>query len=133
MARDPIAEFLTSLKNGQLSGKEKIRIPLSIYKERLCGLLKARSLIAGFRRSKNGREIVVDLLYHELDEEKIPAIADLRLISRQSLRRFAKVSKLKNQRGSSRLVVLSTSRGLKTLDEALKEKVGGEILFEVQS
>ena len=124
---DPIADMLTRIRNAYASRLPETSIPYSKVKVELAELLSRRKLIGKVTVNKDKYEIIVGLLY----QDGAPALLHLKRISRPGLRVYKKISDVRRVRSGLGTVVISTSRGLMTGEEARKAKMGGEVLAEV--
>lgn len=128
---DPIADMITIINNAQAVGKKQIVVfPYSNFKFEILELLKREGFIEDVQKKGRvaGKKIVVDLKY---DEDGKPAIAKIRKISKQGQRIYAPVSRLKPVKSGYGVSIVSTSKGLMTNKQAKKQKVGGEVVFEL--
>lgn len=124
---DPIADMLTRIRNAYASRLLETSIPYSKVKVELAELLSRRKLIGKVTVNKDKYEIIVGLLY----QDGVPALLHLKRISKPGLRVYKKISQVRRVRSGLGTVVISTSQGLMTGEEARKAKMGGEVLAEV--
>ena len=124
---DPIADLLIRIKNGYLARRGSVMVPYSRFKEALLVLLQKHGYIAEFSKDETSREINVKLLYRE----EIPALTDVKRISKPGLRRY--VGKRDLDLIKSRLghTIISTPTGLKTHIEAKQAGTGGEVICRI--
>lgn len=125
--QDPIADMLTRIRNAYASHLATTSVPYSKVKEELAKLLKGRGLVSEVKIDKDEFKIDLALKY----ENGQPAVNHIRRISRPGLRVYHKSKSIRRIRGGLGLVVISTSKGLMTGDEARKNKLGGEVIAEV--
>jgi small subunit ribosomal protein S8 len=128
---DPIADFLTRIRNAILARHGEATAPSSKLKVKIAELLKAEGYIAGFevRTDFAGQEeIVVKLRWAD---QRTNAITGLRRRSRPGQRVYVGHDRIPKIRSGLGVAILSTSRGLMTDRVARKERIGGEILCEV--
>lgn len=131
MTSDPIADFLTRIRNGILARHPEVVAPASRIKVRLAELLKDEGYIAGYDTRSNFsgmEEIAVKLRY---TDGRSNAITGLRRRSRPGQRVYVKSDQLPKIRSGLGIAIISTSQGLMTDRAARKAGVGGEILCEV--
>lgn len=126
---DPIADFLTRIRNASTAGHRSVDIPASKLKERLANILKDQGFIEDFERINDGPQGTIRLKLRYVDGA--PAVLGLRRVSRPGLRRYATVLDLPRVRNGLGIAVISTSHGLMTDKEARRRNVGGEILCYV--
>jgi len=129
---DPIADFLTRIRNGILARHAEVLAPASKLKVRLCNLLKDEGYIAGFdvRVPQEGgaAELVVRLRWAD---PRTNAITGLRRRSRPGQRMYVRHGTIPKIRSGLGIAILSTSKGLMTDRTARKAGLGGELLCEV--
>jgi small subunit ribosomal protein S8 len=131
MTTDPIADFLTRIRNGILARHAEVVAPNSRLKVRLVEVLKAEGYVAGFdvRTGFNGHEeLAVKLRWAD---PRTNAITGLRRWSRPGQRAYVKTGDIPKVRSGLGIAIISTSRGLMTDRAARKAGVGGELLCEV--
>lgn len=130
MYTDPIADYLTRIRNGIMAGHEAVVIPASSLKERITAILKQEGYIHSFRNVEHeGRNyLVVNLKWLK---EKENVIHGLRRISRPGLRVYAAVKEIPEVHGGLGIAILSTPMGVMTGKDAKKQNVGGEVVATV--
>lgn len=126
---DPIADFLTRIRNASTAGHRSVDIPASKLKEGLANILKDQGFIDDYERLNEGPQGVIRLKLRYVGGA--PAVIGLRRVSRPGLRRYAKSAEMPRVRNGLGIAVISTSHGLMTDKEARRRKVGGEILCYV--
>jgi small subunit ribosomal protein S8 len=127
---DPIADFLTRLRNANSAYHDEVVLPHSKLKEHISEILKREGYITGFHsvEAEQGKNLVVELKYGPNRER---SIAGLRRVSKPGLRVYAKSTNLPKVLGGLGVAILSTSSGLLTDRQAGKQGVGGEVLAYV--
>ncbi len=130
MNTDPIADFLTRIRNGYSRQLASVDCPHSAIKEGIARILKAEGLISDFEIVKESRfpAIRVHLRY---DAKRKPILRELRRISKPGLRIYKTADELAPVRSGMGTQIVSTSKGLMTDREARKKRMGGEIICEV--
>lgn len=131
MTTDPIADFLTRIRNGILARHAEVVVPSSKLKVRIAELLTSEGYIAAYdvRSDFNGmQELVVRLRWAD---QRTNAITGLRRCSRPGQRVYVKRDSIPKIRSGLGIAILSTSRGLMTDRAARKAGVGGEVICEV--
>ena len=129
----PIADMLTTIMNAQAVNKETVILPFSRMKFDIVNVLKASGYVVGVEKKKRKAKkseqefISVTLKYGEHG----PAINGVKLISRPSRRMYIKSDQIRPVRSGYGMSVISTPKGVMSSKEARKNKLGGEILFEV--
>lgn len=126
MNTDPIADFLTRIRNGVRAGKKMVVIPHSQVKERIAEILERSGFVTKARVDRTGKfpEIRVEL------SEVHPKLSLLR-VSRPGLRVYRSAADFRPVKSGFGIAVVSTSKGLMTSEEAKKEGIGGEVLCEI--
>ena len=127
---DPIADYLTRIRNALRACHDNVVIPRSGVKEQLSALLKQEGYIDSFTVAGEGAQatIRVKLRYTPSGEAVIRGI---RRVSRPSLRVYVRSKEIKPVRSGLGISVVSTSRGMMTGKSARASHVGGEVLCEV--
>jgi small subunit ribosomal protein S8 len=127
---DPVADFLTRVRNANLAYKDEVHVPASKMNEGLVGILQREGYVEGFERDGEGVDssIVVRLKY---DRNRERTITGLRRVSSPGRRVYAKRGGLPRVMGGLGIVIMSTSRGLMTDREAARQGLGGEVLAYV--
>ena len=127
---DTIADYITCIRNGSRAGKESVTVPASIMKIKLTELLKAERYINDFSVVENGakKSIFIKLKFKK---DGSPVIRNLIKVSTPGLRRYVESQKIPRVLNGIGTMVISTSKGILTDDEARKQNVGGELLFKI--
>src|SRR4051812_23308047 len=125
---DKTANLLISLKNGGNAGKESIIVPFSNFTGEIAKTLFNAGYIASYAKKSRAKGDVLELGVLYVDTK--PRINDVKKISKSSRRVYCGVADVKSVKNGRGLLVLSTPKGILTGDEARKEHVGGEALFE---
>ena len=127
---DPIADFLTRLRNANTAHHDSVVIPYSKLKSHIAEILQAEGYIAGWtvEDATVGKNLVVTLKYGPNRER---ALAGVKRVSKPGLRVYAKSTNLPKVLGGLGVAILSTSSGLLTDKQAAKKGVGGEVLAYV--
>ena len=131
MNTDPIADFLTRIRNGQTAGMRVVEIPSSKTKVAIATILKDQGYIHDFKVEEVAPQNVlkVALKYDRLT--KIPAIREIKRISKPGLRQYTGSETLPRVKNGLGIAVVSTSKGLMTGKKAKSENLGGEIICNV--
>lgn len=124
---DPVADFLTRLRNANSAYHDEVVLPHSKLKQNIAEILKREGYIADFRaeQGEKHKNLVVKLKYGPNRER---SIAGLRRVSKPGLRIYAKSTELPNVLGGLGVAIISTSGGLQTDRQAKRNGVGGEVL-----
>jgi small subunit ribosomal protein S8 len=127
---DPIADFLTRIRNGIRARKQRVDCPRSNLKVRLAEILRDEGFVDGVATVEDPKQglLTVTLRY---DGRTGSAITGLRRVSRPGQRKYVPAQDVYKVRNGLGIAILSTSQGLMSDREARKRNVGGEILCEV--
>ncbi|HXS47931.1 MAG TPA: 30S ribosomal protein S8 [Solirubrobacterales bacterium] len=130
MLNDPIADYLTRIRNALGSGHDDVLIPASRLKEEMSRILKEQGYIRDFHRkpAKVGEAIEIRLKY---TEDRRPVIIGLERVSRPGRRRYVDHKEVPRVHGGSGTAIVSTSVGVMTGHEAKAKGVGGEVVAYV--
>jgi small subunit ribosomal protein S8 len=130
MLNDPIADYLTRIRNALGSGHDDVQIPASRLKEEMSRILKEQGYIRDFHRkpAKVGEAIEIRLKY---TEDRRPVIIGLERISRPGRRRYVDHKQVPRVHGGTGTAIISTSVGVMTGHEAKQKGVGGEVVAYV--
>jgi len=129
MISDPIADFLIRIKNATLAGKKSVLIPYSRFKENLAKILQDEGLVKKVEviNEESKRNLLVTLAK---EGEKLLPIT-VKIISKPGRRVYLKAKNLAIFRRGRGITILSTPAGLMTDNEALKRKLGGEVICKI--
>ena len=127
---DPVADFLTRLRNANSAYHETISLPYSKLKAGIAEILKKEGYVSAVKveDAEVGKTLIVDLKYGANRERTIVGI---KRVSKPGLRVYAKSTELPRVLGGLGIAILSTSSGLLTDRQAAKKGVGGEVLAYV--
>jgi small subunit ribosomal protein S8 len=127
---DPVADFLTRLRNANSAYHETVSLPYSKLKANIAEILKSEGYIASIKveDAKVGKTLVIDLKFGPNRER---SLAGIKRVSKPGLRVYAKSTELPRVLGGLGIAILSTSSGLLTDRQAAKKGVGGEVLAYV--
>ncbi len=127
---DPVADFLTRIRNAQQAGHRWTDIPSSNLKLRMALLLKLEGYIKDFVIVEDDMQNVLRI-YLKYTAKGSPVIAGLTRISRPGRRHYVPADNLPRVRNGLGIAILTTSRGVITDKQAKRERVGGEVLCHV--
>jgi small subunit ribosomal protein S8 len=130
---DPIADFLTRIRNGIMAAHETVEIPSSTLKKELARILREQGYIESFETTEGrpgaaGERILVKLKY---TENRTSVISGIRRVSRPGQRTYVDAKHVPKVLGGMGTAILSTSHGVMTGHDARKAGVGGEVVAEV--
>ena len=127
---DPLGDMLTRIRNGQRTGKSKVRAPASKLRANVLEVLKREGYIRDYRTEEIGRglsEVEIELKYNE----GTPVIQEISRVSRPGRRVYSKIKELPRVYNGLGITILSTPRGVMSDQEARAANVGGEVLCRV--
>ncbi len=127
---DPVSDMLTRIRNANMVNHPEVKIPHSKLKESVLEIMKSEGYIKNYRvvTENNKSTINVLLKYSELGE---PVIKGLKRVSRPGRRKYVKSKNLSPVLGGLGTGIVSTSYGLRTVKQCIKEKIGGEYLCQI--
>jgi small subunit ribosomal protein S8 len=128
MVTDPIADFLTRIRNAQMAGHRLVEIPASNLKKRITEILYDQGYILKYKFEDDKKQGVIKIALKYDPQTKQPAIRSLERISRPGLRQYASPTDFRRVINGLGVAIISTSRGVMTDKQAKKENVGGEVL-----
>lgn len=131
MVTDPIADFLTRIRNAQMANHRIVEIPASNLKKRMTEILYEKGYILKYKFEEDNKQGVIKIALKYDAATKQPAITAMERISRPGLRQYAKPADFKRVMGGLGIAIVSTSRGVMTDKEAKKLNVGGEVLCTI--
>ncbi len=130
---DPLADFLTRLRNGAKAQHHDVRLPSSKLKREVARILKEEGYIESYEvnpapEDRPGEELTVVLKY---TPERRPVITGLQRVSRPGQRTYVDHAHIPRIQGGMGTAIISTSRGVMTGHDARREGVGGEVVARV--
>ena len=127
---DPIADYLTRIRNANSVNHDKVEIPASRLKKTMTQILKDEGMIKDFEYIEDGKQGVIRVhLKYGPNKQKV--ITGLKRISRPGLRVYAKKDEVPRILGGLGIAIISTSQGVMTDKQARKRGLGGEVLCYV--
>jgi small subunit ribosomal protein S8 len=130
---DPISDMLSRIRNAQAVGREHVTLPFSKLKLSIAQLLVDSGYVTTVeRRKRKARTAEVEYLDITLKYvDGVGAIAGIKAVSRPSRHFYVKSKDIRPVRSGYGMAVVSTPKGVMTSLNARKERVGGEVLFEI--
>lgn len=132
---DPIADYLTRIRNGITANHSVVNIPSSKIKQEITKNLLDKGYILNYKieegkdfEKNKGTQNNIKIALKYNPKTKLSAIRKLERISRPGLRKYANANSLPRVLNGLGIAILSTSKGIMTDKEARKENVGGEVL-----
>ena len=131
MFTDPIADYLTRIRNANRAGHRVVEIPASNLKKEITKILFDQGYILSYKFEENGPQarIKIALKYDAVTKE--PVIRKIQRVSKPGLRKYAGSQELPRVLNGLGIAIVSTSHGVMTGKQAKKENVGGEVLCYV--
>lgn len=127
---DPVADFLTRIRNSIRARHQKLDVPASKLKAEIARILKDEGYIANFKATEeNGQKVIRVYLKYGTNNEA--AIRDLLRVSRPGCRVYVGRDEIRRVQGGLGISIMTTPKGVMTGRQARREGVGGEILCEV--
>ena len=130
MVTDPIADFLTAIRNALHAHLKVVDMPTSQIKEAIAQILVEQNFVRSFKRFEDGRQGIIRVVL-KYDEEGVPAITGIRRASTPGRRRYVgkdAIPRVMNQLGIS---IMTTPKGVVTGGRARQLGVGGEVICYV--
>ncbi|HEY4496082.1 MAG TPA: 30S ribosomal protein S8 [Candidatus Paceibacterota bacterium] len=129
MTKDNLSNFIVALKNASRIGKPSMLFPQSKLILAVAEVLQHAGFVKSFTKKskKRGKFVEVELL----EKSGMPAIKNIKRISVRAKRIYRRTADLRSVRNGFGAAIISTNQGLLTDKEARKQKLGGEVLFEV--
>ncbi len=127
---DPIADFLTRVRNGIRARKQLVECPRSNLKLRIAEILRDEGYLDAVVSAEDTRQGMLKLTLR-YDGRSGNAISGIRRVSRPGQRTYVPAKQVERVRNGLGIAILSTSQGVMTDREARKRGVGGEVLCEV--
>ena len=127
---DPIGDMLTRIRNGQMRSLNKINIPFSNFRLKILEVLKKEGYIIDFNIDNGKKKIKflsVDLKYYE----GRPVIKEIKRVSKPGRRVYSRATSIPKVLNGLGLAILSTSKGVMSDADAMKNNLGGEIICKV--
>ncbi|MGO4514652.1 30S ribosomal protein S8 [Terriglobus sp. 2YAB30_2] len=127
---DPVADFLTRIRNAIRARHQKLDVPASKLKAEIARILKEEGYIANYKTSdEEGRTVLRVYLKYGVNNEA--AIQNLERVSRPGCRVYVGRDEIRRVQGGLGISIITTPKGLMTGRQARKEGVGGELLCNV--
>ena len=131
MVTDPIADYLTRVRNAQMANHRVVEIPASNLKKRLTEILYDKGYILKYKFEDDNKQGVIKIALKYDAQTKQPAIQSMERVSRPGLRTYSKPADFRRVKNGLGIAIISTSKGVLTDKEAKGQNVGGEVLCYV--
>jgi small subunit ribosomal protein S8 len=127
---DPIADFLTRIRNGLRADHDEVEMPSSAFKAEIARILAEQGYIEGYETESGrvGKVLRVKLKY---TEDRKPVITGIERLSKPGRRRYVTATEVPRVFGGMGTAIMSTSKGVMTGHDARREGVGGELVARV--
>jgi small subunit ribosomal protein S8 len=131
MVTDPIADYLTRIRNAQMASHRIVEIPASNLKKRITEILYDKGYILKYKFEDDSKQGLIKIALKYDPQSKVPAIQSLERVSRPGLRTYSKPDSFKRVKNGLGISIISTSKGVMTDKEAKAQNVGGEVLCNI--
>jgi small subunit ribosomal protein S8 len=131
MNTDPIADFLTRIRNASSARLKMVEIPASNVKKAMTKILFDQGYITNYKFEEDNKQGVIKIALKYNQSTKVPAITKLERASRPGLRKYSGADSLPRVLNGLGIAIVSTSKGIITNKEAKTHNVGGEVLCYV--
>jgi len=131
MYTDPIADYLTRIRNAASAGHRVVEIPASNLKKEMTKILFDQGFILSYKFEENKVQDSIKIALKYDKETKQPVIRKIERISKPGLRKYVNSSDLPRVLNGLGIAIVSTSKGVMTNKKASQENVGGEVLCHV--
>jgi small subunit ribosomal protein S8 len=127
---DPIADYLTRIRNGLHAKKKYVDIPASNIKRKISRILLEQGFVKKYIIIDDGKQGLIRL-WLKYDELNVPVIHSIQRVSTPGKRLYVSVNELPRVKNNLGISILTTPKGVITAREALRQNVGGEVLCQV--
>jgi len=127
---DPVGDMLTRIRNGQMRSLKKISIPFSKFRLKILEVIKKEGYIVDYFQEENElkiKSVKVLLKYYEGQ----PVIREIKRVSKPGRRVYSKAISIPKVKNGLGVAILSTSKGIMSDTEAIKNNLGGEIICRI--
>ena len=131
MITDPIADYLTRIRNAVMAKHRVVEIPASNLKKDITKILFDKGYILSYKFEDDDKQGIIKIALKYHPETKVPAIRSIQRVSTPGLRKYVGNDEIPRVLNGLGIAILSTSKGVITDKEARKLNVGGEVLCYV--
>lgn len=131
MFTDPIADYLTRIRNASSAGHRVVEVPASNVKKEITKILFDQGYILSYKFEDNTNQGTIKIALKYDPDTKEPVIRKIQRISKPGLRKYTGVDGLPRVLNGLGIAIVSTSHGVMTSKQAQRENVGGEVLCYV--
>ena len=125
---DPIADYLTRLRNAIQAKHKVVEIPASNMKKEITKVLLEYGYILGFKFEEDDKQGIIKIALKYAGSNKTPVMTKIQRVSKPGLRKYVDSKNLPRVLNGLGISIISTSKGVMTGKQAKKENVGGEVL-----
>ncbi len=127
---DPIADYMTRIRNALLVNHDRVEVPLSKLKLELSNVLKEEGYISDFEVIEDSPQSRIRI-FLSYAKDGSPAITKMARVSKPGRRVYRRASEIKPVLSGIGVGIISTSRGMLTFEKARQQGVGGEVICEI--
>ncbi|MDI3526077.1 MAG: small subunit ribosomal protein [Tenuifilum sp.] len=131
MITDPIADYLTRIRNAVMARHRVVEVPASNMKKEMTKILFDKGYILNYKFEDDGKQGIIKIALKYHPETKACAIKHLERVSKPGLRRYVNAKELPRVLNGLGIAIISTSQGLMTDKEARTKNIGGEVVCYV--
>jgi small subunit ribosomal protein S8 len=131
MITDPIADYLTRIRNAVMANHRVVEIPASKMKLEMSRILFEKGYILNYKFEDDGKQGIIKIALKYHPETKKNAIKHIERVSRPGLRRYTNARELPRVLNGLGVAIISTSQGIMTDKEARVKNIGGEVVCYV--
>lgn len=131
MYTDPIADYLTRIRNANAARLKMVEIPSSSVKRAITTILFDQGYITNYKFEEDDKQGIIKIALKYNQSTKVPAITKIERASRPGLRKYSASADMPRVLNGLGIAIVSTSKGVITDKEARKQNVGGEVLCYV--
>lgn len=131
MNTDPIADFLTRIRNANSAQLKMVSIPSSNVKRAITEILFDQGYITNYKFEEDDKQGIIKIALKYNQSTKVPAITKLERVSKPGLRKYCGADNLPRVLNGLGIAIISTSKGIITDKEAKNHNIGGEVLCYV--
>lgn len=131
MYTDPVADYLTRIRNAMSAGHRVVEIPASNLKKEITKILFDQGYILSYKFDDSSVQGMIKIALKYTKDTKEPVIKKIQRISKPGLRKYASAKELPRILNGLGIAIVSTSHGVMTDKQARRENVGGEVLCYV--
>jgi small subunit ribosomal protein S8 len=128
---DPIADYLTRLRNAINANHRIVEVPASNIKKQITKVLFDKGYIQGYKFENNDVQGSIKIALKYNPSTKLPAMIHLERVSKPGLRKYSTAGELPRVLNGLGIAIISTSQGIMTDKEARKLNIGGEVLCQI--